>query len=162
MDIRRLKRLPASVSMPEDHLGYWLRYVSNNVAFALSQKLEAQGVTVAEWIILRQMYLQDWVSPRDMAFKTGLSPGAISKLMDRLLAKKLVTKATSHIDRRYKTMKLTERGAKLVPALAKIAKTNDDYFFGNLSSIQKKTLIDFFKNMAKAHRLRKSLNMRLT
>ena len=37
------------------HLGYWLRYVSNHVSHAFARKVEARGVTVAEWVLLRQL-----------------------------------------------------------------------------------------------------------
>ncbi|MDE1920808.1 MAG: MarR family transcriptional regulator [Candidatus Omnitrophica bacterium] len=149
------------VSLPEDHLGYWLRYVSNNVAYALSQKLEDSGVTVAEWIVLRQMYLKNWVSPMSLAIQTGLTQGAISKLIDRLLKKKFVTKKVSKHDHRYKEIKLTSVGRKIVPRLASIADENDDYFFGKLSSAKKKQLMSFFIGVVKINRFRKSLNMRV-
>ena len=43
-----------SISTLEDHAGYWLRFVSNHVSHAFMQKVEAKGVTVAEWARLRR------------------------------------------------------------------------------------------------------------
>ena len=40
----------------ESHLGYWLRYVSNHVSHAFALKVAARGVTVAEWVVLRELY----------------------------------------------------------------------------------------------------------
>lgn len=37
------------------HLGYWLRYVSNHVSQAFARKVEANGVTVAEWVLMRRL-----------------------------------------------------------------------------------------------------------
>jgi len=51
------------ISIPEEHVGYWLRNVSNNIAYSFSKKLDASKVTVAEWIILRQMYETGRTSP---------------------------------------------------------------------------------------------------
>ena len=40
----------------ETHLGYWLRFVSNHVSHAFSLKLQARDVTVAEWVVLRELF----------------------------------------------------------------------------------------------------------
>ena len=44
-----------SQPVPEltDHLGYWLRQVSNHVSQGFARKLAAQDVTVAEWAVMR-------------------------------------------------------------------------------------------------------------
>jgi hypothetical protein len=73
----------------EDHLGYWLRVVSNRVSHAFKVKVEQRGVTVAEWVVLRALYERDGVKPSELASKLGLTRGAISKLVDRLAAKGL-------------------------------------------------------------------------
>ena len=44
------------LSSLESHLGYWLRHVSNHVSHAFSLKLATVGVTVAEWVVLRELY----------------------------------------------------------------------------------------------------------
>ena len=145
------------VSTPEEHLGYWLRYVSNNVAYSFSQKLDASKVTVAEWIILRQMYESGGTSPGTVAEKTGLTKGAISKLIARLLIKGLVSREGSIKDRRFQEIKLTSKGRNLVPKLAHIADQNDEYFFGYLQANKRDSLIKFLKHVAETHRLGKSL-----
>lgn len=145
------------VSTPEDHLGYWLRYVSNNVAYSFSKKLEASNVTVAEWIILRQMYETGETSPGVVAVNIGLTKGAISKLIGRLFKKGLVAIEESKKDRRFQEIKLTNKGERLVPQLAQIADQIDEYFFGNLPARKRDSLINFLKNLVKTHRLGKSL-----
>lgn len=145
------------VSAPEDQIGYWLRYVSNNVAYSFSKKLETSNVTVAEWIILRQMYNTGKTSPGIVASNIGLTKGAISKLISRLLKKGLVARDESTTDRRFQEIKLTSKGERLVPHLAQIADKNDKHFFGNLSGLEKDNLIKFLKNVVKTHRLGRSL-----
>ena len=141
------------VSTPEDHVGYWLRYVSNNVVYSFSKKLEASKVTVAEWIILRQMYETGRTSPGVVAEKTGLTRGAISKLIARLLKKGLVTREESTKDHRFQEIKLTNKGELLTPYLARIADKNDEYFFGDLPLRKRNDLIRFLKKVVKTHRL---------
>ncbi len=46
------------------HLGYWLRYVSNHVSQAFARKVEAHGVTVAEWVLMRQLLDGEALAPK--------------------------------------------------------------------------------------------------
>ncbi|MFO0919203.1 MAG: helix-turn-helix domain-containing protein [Planctomycetaceae bacterium] len=73
-----------SASTLETHAGYWLRYVSNHVSHAFAKKVEAQGVTVAEWVLLRQMFDTPAANPSQLAAAIGMTRGAISKLVERL------------------------------------------------------------------------------
>src|SRR5277367_5867355 len=118
-----MKSAPSSakrVSGLKIHTGFWLRFVSNHVSYRFAQRLEASGVTVAEWVILREMFDSDVTSPSLLAKETGLTRGAISKLIDRLLHKKLVTRAEAAGDRRFQDVALTAAGRALVPQLAMI------------------------------------------
>lgn len=152
-----LDNLKLKVSSPEDQIGYWLRYVSNNISYSFSMKLESGGVTVAEWIILRQMFEVGKTSPGVVAAKIGLTKGAISKLISRLLEKGLVERNGLVADRRFQEIKLTVKGRRLVPQLALIADKNDKFFFGNLSKSEKYYLINFLKNMVRTHRFGRKL-----
>ena len=49
----------ANVSDLTDHLGFWLRYVSNHVSHAFAVKLAGKDVTAAEWVVLRALYGKD-------------------------------------------------------------------------------------------------------
>ena len=84
----------------ESHLGYWLRYVSNHVSHAFALKVAARGVTVAEWVVLRELYDGE-SAPSAVADRLGMTRGAISKLADRLIAKGLIARRASAGDRRF-------------------------------------------------------------
>ena len=51
------------VSDLETHLGYWLRMVSNQVSLAFAKRLEAKDVTVAEWVVMRELYDVETLAP---------------------------------------------------------------------------------------------------
>ena len=139
----------------QSHTGFWLRFVSNHVSHAFARKLEASGVTVAEWVVLREMYGKGSLAPSAVADETGLTRGAISKLVDRLLAKKLLTREEDGDDRRYQVIALTERGRQLVPKLATKADENDAEFFSSLSKNEREALVATLKKLARANGLRK-------
>jgi DNA-binding MarR family transcriptional regulator len=124
-------RLPASGL--NAHLGYWLRCVSNHVSHAFARKLEGRGVTVAEWVVLRELYDADALSPSRIADRLGMTRGAITKLADRLIAKALISREADAEDGRAQTLALTKKGEGLVPELAALADANDAAFFGDLT-----------------------------
>jgi DNA-binding MarR family transcriptional regulator len=84
---------------------------------------------------------------------TGLTRGAISKLIERLLKKGLVTRKESVADRRYQDIQLTPAAIRLVPALAKLADQNDEEFFGVLSKSERKLLTEILRKTAARHNL---------
>ncbi|MGZ3727443.1 MAG: MarR family winged helix-turn-helix transcriptional regulator, partial [Pseudobdellovibrio sp.] len=85
---------------------------------------------------------------------TGLTRGAVSKLIDRLLTKELVSRAEASGDRRYQDIKLTSNAVKLVPKLAAIADENDESFFSVLSETEKKMLLKILSKLAGIHKLK--------
>jgi DNA-binding MarR family transcriptional regulator len=133
----------------ETHLGYWLRYVSNHVSHAFAGKLEARGVTVAEWALLRALFDHDTLAPSEIAERMGMTRGAISKLSDRLQAKSLIACMQGRDDRRWQTLALTSAGRALVPKLAALADRNDEEFFGHLSPADRATIADAMKEIVR-------------
>lgn len=119
------------------HLGFWLRFVSNHVSASFARKLEAQGVTVAEWVLLRELYDVIGLAPSDLASRVGLTRGAVSKLADRLLTKALISRVADPHDGRAQILSLTPAGIGLVPALAQLADQNETEFFDHLTETER-------------------------
>jgi DNA-binding MarR family transcriptional regulator len=145
----------AAASELRSHIGFWLRLVSNNVSHAFARKLLGSGATAAEWVVLREMYDRGDMSPSVLADLTGMTRGAASKLIDRLVGKQLVSRQENSEDRRYQDIELTALGRELVPALAAIADQNDEEFFAPLSPGEREALVATLKHLAQAHGLRK-------
>jgi DNA-binding MarR family transcriptional regulator len=135
----------------EAHTGYWLRYVSNHVSHAFARKVESQGVTVAEWVLLREMLDAGSANPSQLALAAGLTRGAVSKLVERLCQKKLAARSASEGDRRYHTVELTAAGKRLVPALAQLADENDREFFGHLKREERTRLVNQLRDIVRRH-----------
>ena len=145
---------PMGVSSLETHLGYWLRYVSNHVSYSFKGKVEAHGVTVAEWVVLRALFDEEGINPSEVAEKIGLTRGAVSKLVDRLVGKRLVSSRAGKGDRRFLVVKLTEKGRELVPILARLADENDREFFGFLGAAEQTTLANVLERIVEHHGLK--------
>jgi len=138
----------------ETHLGYWLRFVSNHVSHAFSLKLQARDVTVAEWVVLREMFDLRDIQPSALADRLGMTRGAVSKLADRLAAKELIARTPSTQDRRQQTLSLTVGGRRLVPALSALADRNDAEFFGHLKPSERATLEKMLRDIVRRHDLK--------
>jgi DNA-binding MarR family transcriptional regulator len=102
--------------------------------------VEAHGVTVAEWVVMRALFGAGSVNPSDIADKIGLTRGAVSKLLERLAKKRLITCRAEKRDRRYQRVGLAEAGRKLVPVLGGLADENDREFFGHLREAERADL----------------------
>jgi DNA-binding MarR family transcriptional regulator len=141
----------AAISALEDHIGYWLRFVSNHVSHAFIRKLEARGVTAAEWVVLRELFEAPGANPSHLADRLGMTRGAISKLVERLRRKALVERTSPGGDRRYQALMLTEAARALVPALSRLADENDREFFGHLDLERKDDLVSLLRDVVRRH-----------
>ena len=130
-----MKSSPSISELP-DHLGYWLRLVSNQVSTSFARRLADEDVTVAEWVILRLIYGAHGIAPNKLAAATGMTRGAISKIADRLVGKGLVQRSDRPDDGRMQALALSARGKRLVPRLAAMADENDRHFFGVLEFVR--------------------------
>jgi DNA-binding MarR family transcriptional regulator len=151
--MRDAKVTDLTVSDLKKHVGFWLRFVSNHVSHAFAQKLLDSGATIAEWVVMREMFDDEETSPGVLAERIGMTRGGVSKLVDRLVSKKLVTRRDRTDDRRFQSIALTVAGRRLIPQLAILANRNDEEFFHPLSSGERTALIRMMKKLVRAHGL---------
>jgi DNA-binding MarR family transcriptional regulator len=146
------KRPRKGASSLETHLGYWLRFVSNHVSNAFAAKLAGRGVTIVEWVVLREIYDRD-VAPSTLADMLNMTRGGVSKLVERLCAKSLVTRNTGPGDQRFQQLRLTDAGRELVPELAALADQNDAEFFGHLKPDERRHIQDTLEQIVRRSQL---------
>ena len=132
--------MPAPLPELTDHLGYWLRHLSNHVSHAFARKLAAKKVTVAEWVLLRVLHGEAPMPPSRVAERMGLTRGAVTRLADRLIAKRLILREASAEDGRAQTLRLTGRGMALLPELAALAERNEAECFAHLGAADRAAL----------------------
>lgn len=136
------------MSALDDHLGYWLRAVSNHVSHAFKTRVEQHGVTVAEWVVLRALFDRPHAQPSELAATLGLTRGAVSKLVDRLAKKRLVSVRSAPHDGRAQRIALTPSARRLVPRLASLADENDAAAFRSLTPTQRAALRTTLRDLA--------------
>jgi DNA-binding MarR family transcriptional regulator len=128
------------VSELDKHLGYLLRRVSNAVSAEFAGALQAKQTSVAEWVLMRNLYDRDNAAPADLAKSLTMTRGAISKIIDKLEAKGWIRSKVNPEDHRGLCLTLTALGRRTVPELARIADSNDESFFGCLDNSESATL----------------------
>lgn len=144
---------PQRIPDLENHLGYWLRRVSNAVSGAFSRALQEKQTSVAEWVLLRELHERRQSTPGDLADILGLTRGAVSKIVDKLEAKGWVQSDMKANDSRSRLLSLTRQGRRNLPVLAKIADRNDAHFFDCLDAKEQGVLRELLTRLADQHRL---------
>lgn len=140
----------ADVAKLEDHLGYWLRCLSNFVSDSFSQKLGQYDISVAQWVVLRVLYDKDSLTLNETAALVGVDKSTLSRMIDRLVLRELVKRSEGE-DRRSLGLSLTPVARKLIPKLAALADENDQAFFKTLSAKQKKDFLATLQQLLKAN-----------
>lgn len=135
------------------HLGFWLRWVSNEVSGAFARRLSTLGVSVTEWVLLRELFDAWDLAPSDLAASMGMTRGAISKVADRLLARGLLLRAPDPVDGRSHRLSLSPAGRALVPRLAALADENDAAYFGALDPASRRMLEQVLRDIVTTHQL---------
>lgn len=144
---------PGQVSALDDHLGYWLRFVSNHVSARFRRRVEDNGVSVSEWVALRQLYGVGETNAGTLVEALGMTKGAVSKLLDRLEQKQLVRRRPDAEDGRVQRVALTAAGRRLVPRLSALADENDAHFFGRLAPQTRDQLAQLLRELVREHGL---------
>jgi len=111
---------------------YWLKLAEKSVSGSFARELKEFGIIASEWAAIRELYRPGRLSPVDIARVLGMTKGGASKLVDRLVKKRLVIKRTGEYDRRFRTVELTEAGQDLVLRFARFVDRTDCEIFGNL------------------------------
>jgi DNA-binding MarR family transcriptional regulator len=142
------------VSGLEAHLGYWLRRVSNVVSGEFARSLSSRQVSVAEWVLLRDLWELNQATPGEMAERLTMSRGAISKIVDKLQAKGWIRSRIKPEDNRVQLLSLTRAGLRAVPELADIADRNDQKFFACLDGEERAVLRQLLSKVAGHHHMR--------
>ncbi len=135
------RRAHAPVSELESHVGFWLRFVANHVSGAFARRLEERGFSVSEWVALRLLFDTKAVTSTSLVARIGMTKGAVTKVVDRLVGKQLVTRRLDADDRRVQRLSLTRAGRTVVPRLAALADANDEHYFGHLRAAERRALI---------------------
>lgn len=116
--------------------------------------MRERQVSVAEWVALSQIDERPEIRPAELSDATGLTRGAISKVLDKLEERRWITRKTLQADNRGQVLSLTQPARRAMPKLKAIADRNDRRFFDCLDAKEKATLALLLRKLTASHDIR--------
>jgi len=110
----------AKTYTPGESVGHMMRRSLALMSQSVDRELEPTGLTNAQWLPLYKLHLGVATTVAELARECDLDAGAMTRLLDRLEAKKLCLRIRSLADRRVVNLELTDAGraaAEDIPAI---------------------------------------------
>jgi DNA-binding MarR family transcriptional regulator len=104
----------------DDSIGLLTKRAQQSILLQVDRRLAPHDLTHAQWVPLYKLARGDCSTMAELARDVALDPAAMTRALDRLEAKGLLTRVRSLEDRRVVKLELTEEGeriAQLVPAV---------------------------------------------
>jgi DNA-binding MarR family transcriptional regulator len=100
----------------DNSIGYLLKRCGILVSQIAERSFVSQPVSFTQWAVLAQLTLQPHMTPTELRKNLGLDLGALTRIVDDLLGKRLVSRERSDMDRRAVRVALTAEGRRLAKA----------------------------------------------
>ncbi len=120
---------PSSI---KDYVPYLLAQAHRNVHLGLDKILKNEGVQVEHWRILDVISDEAGRSMGDLADIVLMNHPALTKMLDRMVAKGLVHRLPDPLDQRRILVFITDQGLELHARLSKHVNKYNDAFYANL------------------------------
>jgi DNA-binding MarR family transcriptional regulator len=104
--------------MMKNSVGYLMRMTMNRVLPQMEALFQDEELTFSQWTTLVVLYDGRVTTAGDLAHNICHDAGSLTRLIDQLEKRKLVTRARSETDRRVVTLGLTAHGREMVETLA--------------------------------------------
>lgn len=113
--------------------GYWVTRLARAMESDLERRLAVHGVTRAMWAVLRAIVYDGKSTPSTLSSFIGIDPAAVTRHVDRLVEKGLVSREPDVEDRRCIKLEGTAKGQRIVPKLAAASKATNEKFLAGLT-----------------------------
>lgn len=114
---------------------------------ALDKALECFGVTAAQYVVLSTLWAGRGDTAAQICKEISYTPGAMTRMLDRLTQKQLIRRLPYADDRRSIKLELTDEGRATFPKLLAAATTVIDHFFGDLNANELRQLETLLEKM---------------
>jgi DNA-binding MarR family transcriptional regulator len=103
----------SEVTVAGDSFGHLLRRSAALMSQIVERRLEPDGLTHAQGLALLKLYLGQANTVADLARICAIDPGGMTRLLDRMEKKGLISRARCPDDRRVVRLELTPKGHAL-------------------------------------------------
>ncbi len=112
---------------PENHIGYMIHKISHLLKQIHNEKFEREGVTHSQARVLFYLYRNNGATQSELHQELSIKPSSLTKLVDVLVQKGLVTRQPSLKDARINQIYLTEEGRLIEQRLWEIIEDVESY-----------------------------------
>ena len=114
-----------------DSVSHLLHQLMLSIRRDLERRLVPHGLTFAQWVPLWRLKTGEARTSQEIACEADIDAGAMTRLLDRLVAKGLIERNRSASDRRVVNLVLTPAGEKVVERIPQVlADLNNTYLQG--------------------------------
>jgi len=128
----------------DNAVGYAVGHAAARIKIALRRAFLAAGhdVTPDQWVVLYRLLENEGLTQVALGERTVKDKTTITRILDRLEARSLLTRQRAPDDRRSQRLYLTETGRSLAQSLVPIVQTFADAAYAGLSEADKTALRD--------------------
>jgi DNA-binding MarR family transcriptional regulator len=132
---------------PDESAAYLMRRILTCMAAEVDHALEPRDLTHAQWVPLFKLHLGNASTVAELARECQLDTGAMTRLLDRLEAKGLVTRVRSSEDRRVVNLELTKEGREAARHIPTVLCKVQNAFLQGLSIEEWQQLKDLLRRV---------------
>lgn len=132
---------------PDESAAYLMRRILTCMAAEVDEALEPRGLTHAQWVPLFKLHLGTAGTVAELARECQLDTGAMTRTLDRLEAKGLVTRVRSSSDRRVVNLELTKEGREAARHIPTVLCKVQNAFLQGLSIEEWQQLKDLLRRV---------------
>lgn len=129
----------------DHHIGFLVQQISHLVIQLHNEKLEKEGVTSSQERLLTLLYINNGATQSELQQDLLIKPSSVTKLIDVLEQKGLVTRIADSKDARVKIIHLSEKGQLMEAKLWDIKKQMEERIAKSLSEEQQTQLVELLK-----------------
>ncbi len=134
----RQKRVPPAAP----RFGWYIRRIWRLVQRSLEIRLADVGLSVPQYMILRELWSDDGTTQREMAARIGISAASVVPIIDSLQKRGFLKRVPNREDRRKINVVLTPLGRDSEKMLGPVGHAVGDIALGNLGRINKEAFYD--------------------
>jgi DNA-binding MarR family transcriptional regulator len=134
----------------EDMVGYHIGKTFKIMHFSFQRLLEQEGFDISsdQWIILVYLMYKNGVTQQFLTRIITKDKATMTRIIDDLEKKKYVTRVPGKIDRREKTISLTDSGRKYIEKVYPFIKKTEKYILKNITNTEYETLKKVLKQIS--------------
>ncbi|MEX1031961.1 MAG: MarR family transcriptional regulator [Cellvibrionaceae bacterium] len=119
---------------------FWISRLANLMQEEFNKRLQEEGVTWPQWMVLNVLYQALAHTPAGVADNIGVDRSAVTRLLDRLERKGLIAREHGKLDRRSVNVQLTGEGQQAIGRLNELARDHQAHFMSSLHNTEHRSL----------------------